>query len=624
MEKTRRIEKSKDGVPCWDGDPNSFQEYEETSMVWEQSVAWHKRGLCGPRLANELTGVARRFILGMPVDWLSYAGGVQRLMDHLRGSLGLPQLPEMTDHLTKYFKQGRRKRGESMGEYITRKVEVYSRAKQALSRVLKTYQSPATSLPRSSTSHPRSAWSRAWADDQSSRQNQSTTNEVEGEEVAAATETAPAEDPLANNDPWGVETQSYHSVQSHWSWWDHGWSDHGWQSGGWQGHWSQPSHRHGESMVELLPDFIQGWYLLNDASLDTQERNMVLAAVKEDFSLQRIAQELRAQWSDDDLRRRDQAGRGSGWWMDEADVAEEEQPEDEAWWASANLTEEGMSLVSEAQAEAEQAMAVAEQARRTLKEARAKQHQVRMSRRYYKTSYKGNFRDFKNDQSKGTIRCLRCNGNHKVADCPKPAPSQTAAVSSEEHAAPFMCFTDGQDLGGASMDDESGYVINRPPTTKEVVEQGKAVLDGGATRTLASVAALEKIMEINQSQNGHPGVSEVDLEDRPTFGFGNSSRNQCVSTAALKVSANGREGLLRVHALDQGEGPLLFSIHTLRALGAVIDFSEDLVVFRTLSDRKVIQLERSTTGHQLLPMTSDWFEGAQDTKEPVPGLRQYI
>ena len=38
-------------------------------------------------------------------------------------------------------------------------------------------------------------------------------------------------------------------------------------------------------------------------------------------------------------------------------------------------------------------------------------------------------------------------------------------------------------LGGASMDDESGYVINRPPTTKEVVEQGKAVLDGGATRT---------------------------------------------------------------------------------------------------------------------------------------------
>ena len=110
---------------------------------WYGNSQWHgiSGGLCGPRLANELTGVARRFILGMPVDWLSYARGVQQLMDHLRGSLGLPQLPEMTDHLTKYFKQGRRKRGESMGEYITRKVEVYSRAKQALSRVLKTYRS---------------------------------------------------------------------------------------------------------------------------------------------------------------------------------------------------------------------------------------------------------------------------------------------------------------------------------------------------------------------------------------------------------------------------------------------------------------------------------------------------
>ena len=273
---------------------------------------------------------------------------------------------------------------------------------------------------------------------------------------------------------------------------------------------------------------------------------MALAAVKD------IAQEVRAQWSEmmtfDAVTKQDVA---LGWWMDEADMAEEDQPEDEAWWTSANLNQ---------------------------KPNKPWQWQS-------KTTYKGNFRDFKNDQSKGAIRCLRCNGNHNVADCPKPAPSQTAAVSSEEHAAPFMCFTDGQDLGGASMDDESGYVINRPPTTKEVVEQGKAVLGGGATRTLASVAALEKIMEINQSQKGHPGVCEVDLEDRPTFGFGNSSRNQCVSTAALKVSADGREGL-RVHALDQGEGPLLFSIHTLRALGAVIGFSEDFVVFRTLSDRK--------------------------------------
>ena len=56
----------------------------------------------------------------------------------------------------------------------------------------------------------------------------------------------------------------------------------------------------------------------------------------------------------------------------------------------------------------------------------------------------------------------------------------------------------------------------------------------------------------------------------------------------------------------------------------MIDFSEDLVVFRKLSDRKVIALERSTTGHQLLPMTQDWYENALPTKEAVPSLREYL
>lgn len=54
---------------------------------------------------------------------------------------------------------------------------------------------------------------------------------------------------------------------------------------------------------------IQGWYLLNDANLDAGERNMVLAAIKQDFSFARIAQELRHQWPNEDLRRRDQSGR---------------------------------------------------------------------------------------------------------------------------------------------------------------------------------------------------------------------------------------------------------------------------------------------------------------------------
>jgi hypothetical protein len=120
------------------------------------------------------------------------------------------------------------------------------------------------------------------------------------------------------------------------------------------------------------------------------------------------------------------------------------------------------------------------------------------------------------------------------------------------------------------------------------------------------------------------GLHHLNTEDRPTFGFGNSTRNQCVSTAAFQIHADGRTGQLQIHALDHGDGPVLFSIASLRALGAVVDFSEDLVVFRKLSDRKVIQLERSSTGHQLLPLATDWYEGAAESPTAIPSLRSYI
>lgn len=57
----KRIERNKEGVPGWDGDAATYQEYAELAALWEQSVPYHKRYLCGPKLINELAGTARRF-----------------------------------------------------------------------------------------------------------------------------------------------------------------------------------------------------------------------------------------------------------------------------------------------------------------------------------------------------------------------------------------------------------------------------------------------------------------------------------------------------------------------------------------------------------------------------------
>lgn len=120
----KRIEKGKEGVPIWDGGANTFVEYAELAALWEQSIPYHKRYLCGPKLVNELTNTARRYVLAKDPAWVSFDGGVPVLLDHLRNSLGLPQMSEMSDYMAKYFRHSRRKRGETMNEYLTRKTEI--------------------------------------------------------------------------------------------------------------------------------------------------------------------------------------------------------------------------------------------------------------------------------------------------------------------------------------------------------------------------------------------------------------------------------------------------------------------------------------------------------------------
>jgi len=131
-------------------------------------------------------------------------------------------------------------------------------------------------------------------------------------------------------------------------------------------------------------------------------------------------------------------------------------------------------------------------------------------------------------------------------------------------------------------------------TTAHVVAQGKAVLDGGATRTIGSIEALENLANINVEKTGHTGIEKVDLSERPVFGFGNSSKNQCASTASVSVPMGGKLGMMKVHALDQGSAPILLSAHSLRQLGALVDFENDLAVFRHVDPTRAIQLERSS------------------------------
>ena len=134
------VSRTKEGIPTWSGEANSFVQYEEAALLWEQSLTWEKRYTAGPRLVQELTGAARRLVAGQPAGWVAFRGGVTLLMDHLRQALGKPRVNEVTDLLAAYFKGTRRKNSESMNDYITRKFEAYMRASQAMKRVAPHYE----------------------------------------------------------------------------------------------------------------------------------------------------------------------------------------------------------------------------------------------------------------------------------------------------------------------------------------------------------------------------------------------------------------------------------------------------------------------------------------------------
>ena len=600
---TDGISRSKDGVPQWTGEASTFQEYEEQALQWEQSVAYHKRALCAPRLIAELSGTARKFIAGKRPNWVSFDGGVTYLMAFLRKSLGKPQIPELSDHLIKYFRQSRRKKQESMNDYIVRKIEIYARAKQALARVHPHYSSPGRWESRN-TGWWQGSWSYVpsrWSEDQWSEARVTTEGE-RAEDEPARVEGAEEE---TNTQPEGSTRSS-----DQWGSW------HQWQ---WQ--WHQEEEPWMTETVELIPDYLQGWYLLFDANLDVPEKNMVQTALQGDFSLDKVAETLRNQWPEEELKRYDQGHKQTAYWQEDWNEPEPENYEMEnltmAVLREEGMNEEGISLMAQAAEDAEEALAVLQKAKVTLREARARQHQVKMSRKYYQTSSSSGHRSHGGQVPAG-LKCFRCGGNHKVAQCPeKPNPKREEHAHAAQEAAPFVCYTEEEAVAWAAVQGQTQM------STEEAIERGYGVVDGGATKTLGSIHALEAIAEENLRKHQSSRVLEVDTKNTPVFGFGNSSRDKCISTAKMKIEAGDREGVLSVHALDKGKGPVLLSIATLRALKAVVDFDEDLIVFRQLDDTKIIQAERSLAGHQLLPLTDNLYSKSYTSDVPVPSLRSF-
>ena len=653
---TTTTSRTKEGIPTWSGEASSFVQYEEAALLWEQSLTWEKRYTAGPKLVQELTGAAKRFVAGQAAGWVAYRGGVAKLMNHLRQALGKPRVNEVTDLLATYFKGTRRRNGESMNEFITRKNEAYMRASQAMKRVQPFYEAGGARTSTSTwTSGRRDSmdstsswhWGRQWTPAAESEEGRGGTADEETTNDGSTTATEGRE--ATQHAAWHAWRPSYGNSYGGWNW------SSSWYGSGGDWDWSAASsyaetEASGSSSGELLPAFIQGWYLLMDSNLDHNERNLVVTALNGNFSPQHVGQELRNQFPEGETRRRDSRKYQS--YIGEAnDPPDEDYEENQATTMeeliAEGLSEEGIALMADAEGQAQEALAALFEARRTLKEARHKQKVVKQNRKYFHGNggqAKGSGTSSARPRDDSNLDCLRCGQRgHRAANCPhKPvgaaAQVDQASSSGSYEQAPFVCLAEmttntsgeqgtstyGFDFAGYAHSAFEANTSEQLLTTQEAVRKGMCVIDGGATQTVGSLAALEAVMDQNRRKHGATKIKAIDSVNPPTFSFGNSTENRCMSTAKLEVSANGLPGEISIHTLDQGQSPILLSVEALRRLGAVIDFRDDLAVFRALDDKRVLRLTRGQSGHQLLSLTEDWMSRADTAKCAIPGLATYL
>ena len=222
-----------------------------------------------------------------------------------------------------YFKGTRRQKGETMSDYVTRKAEAYTRAQQSMARYQ--HENPGASVGTQSSGVSRLGARRSPSPMSSSRS--SAGMRVGGTPNARGVDCQTSEvlrnqgslgEPAVVEEPedQGGNAEELMAWNEHgwtqdWHQWWHRWGGYLWSGDSWGSPWKPAgptdSTEWGRDVLpEILPAFVQGWFLFVDSGLDTLERNVLHAELKGDFDVRSVEAALRKHWADADLRRRDQ------------------------------------------------------------------------------------------------------------------------------------------------------------------------------------------------------------------------------------------------------------------------------------------------------------------------------
>ena len=172
-------------------------------------------------------------------------------------------------------------------------------------------------------------------------------------------------------------------------------------------------------------------------------------------------------------------------------------------------------------------------------------------------------------------------------------------------------------VGGTDM------MMDDPERPGGVVREtaGFGVLDIGATETVGSLEAIEKLCQLRGPH--HAKEIKVIPHGQKSFRFGNNQVQRSESYIVVPQQIGQQWLQLGIFTLDVGQIPILIGVKTLTKLGAILDVAGQWMVLSRVCPGLKVPLRRSAAGHLLVDLTNDWMVSGKplpDVQTPEPVL----
>ncbi len=299
---------------------------------------------------------------------------------------------------------------------------------------------------------------------------------------------------------------------------------------------------------------------------------------------------------------------------------------------------------SDQQKELEEAYAAYEGKMRTFSEARNLIHSKQQSRGFFPRKGFGKTKNKNKGKSKGGSFNFSTSGRPPMSmPPPRPSTSQSsmAMATQDVLAVPgssgfsgcFICgslthgFRECPNRGkGRGKQGGTVFMVTdvedtlppSPPSSWVTLvanvdhpeEMGYGVIDTGATESVASLEALEKILSRRSLKFGAKEGFKVIKGPHKTFKFGNGLTQSAESFILLPQTLGDVTVSLGLFTIDASGVPVLIGIRSLEKLGAIIDCTRGALVLKAVDAALLVPLARSKSGHLLLNLCDNWLDGS--------------